>query len=542
MQNTVNPAFNDATELQKYISLLEMTVAQVEENKKNIEQEKVRIETELQVLQLKYNSLLEQFRLSKQRTFAASSEKNIYQMNLFDEADLPMTQEANADIAQEDDTEVVAAYERKKKEACQAKRQALPDHLPREERIYDIPAAEKTCACCGGEKTCFAKDISEQLKVIPPQVVVVSHQRLKYCCKPCEGEISVAPRPDLFLPKSIADASLVAYTIIMKYADHIPLYRQEQIWARHKIELPRNTTCAWVMKAAELCTPLYQALRTEIIASAYVQADETRVQVLKEAGRKNTQQSYMWVYRKAMGAPLVFYEYQETREAKHPQAFLEGFKGHLQTDAYSGYEWLKNKSEIEHIGCMAHARRPFAELQKLSKKTKGLAYRALEMIGVLYQLETKIKDQTPEEKYNERQAHAKPQLEKIHAWLKEHISHTPPQGKLGLAMKYMLNHWKKLTAYIHDGTLHIDNNRVENAIRPFALGRKNWLFAGNPRGARASAILYSLLITAKENGLNEHAYLTLVFNRIRGCKTESDYQKLLPGYLTSEEIALLALK
>lgn len=373
-------------------------------------------------------------------------------------------------------------------------------------------------------------------------MVVVSHQRLKYCCKACEGEISIGPKPDVFLPKSIADASLVAYTIIMKYADHIPLYRQEQIWARNKIELPRNTTCAWVMKAAELCTPLYQVLRGEIIASGYVQADETRVQVLKEAGRKNTQQSYMWVYRKAMGAPLVLYEYQETREARHPQAFLEGFKGHLQTDAYSGYEWLKHHNEIEHIGCMAHARRPFAELQKLSKKTKGLAYRALEMIGVLYQLETKIKDQTPEEKYNERQCHAKPQLEKIHAWLTEYITHTPPQGKLGQAMRYMLNHWKKLIAYTNDGTLHIDNNLVENAIRPFALGRKNWLFAGNPRGARASAILYSLLITAKENGLNEHAYLTLVFNRIRGCKTESDYQKLLPGYLTSEEMILLALK
>ena len=539
MRNTENQLSSDISELQKYILLLEVGIAKITEEKSLVEQ---KAKAELNVLQLKYDYLFEQFKLSKQRQFGSSSERNILQYDLFDEADLPDNTEAQADVEEDPAVEVVEAYERKKKNTGQAKRQPLPDHLPREERIYDIPEAEKTCACCGGEKTCFSRDISEQLKVIPPQVVVISHQRLKYCCEPCEGEVSIAPKPTLLFPKSIADASLVAYTIIMKYTDHLPLYRQEQIWARNKINLPRNTTCAWVMKAAELCLPVYSLMRKLIVASSYTQADETTVQVLKEAGRKNTQKSYMWVYRKAIGTPIIVYEYQQTREAKHPRSFLEGFKGNLQTDAYSGYNWVEDMPVVEHMGCMAHARRPFAELQKLSKKTKGLAYQALEMISVLYQLETKIKDKTAEEKYRERQMHAKPQLEKIHTWLVQHLSHAPPKGKLKQGMQYMVNHWKKLCHYISDGNLHIDNNLIENAIRPFALGRRGWLFSGNPRGAKASAVLYSLLMTAKENGLNQHAYLTFVFNKIRLCETEDDYQKLIPGYINQDEMAALVLK
>ena len=197
---------------------------------------------------------------------------------------------------------------------------------------------------------------------------------------------------------------------------------------------------------------------------------------------------------------------------------------------------------MTHIGCMAHARRPFAELQKLSKTKKGLGYQALEMMGALYKLEDHIKLLTAEEKYKLRQEHAKPQLEKIHAWLIEHVHQAPPKGKLGQGMQYMLNHWHKLIIYIDDGKLNIDNNLVENTIRPFALGRRNWLFAGTPKGAEAGAILYSLLITAKENKLNQHAYLTFVFNRIRACQTEEDYQQLLPGHMPLEEEEKLKLK
>ena len=531
MKYAINTLPNDALSLQEIILSLQEQVDKITE-------EKVKTESELSTVRLKLDYVLEQFKLSKQRQFGRSSEKELVQYDIFDEAGITLPDEAKEDIS---DKKEVITYERKKNTG-KAKRTALPNYLPREVKTYDISDVEKVCACCGSEKVCFGKDISEQLKVIPPQIVVISHQRLKYCCKPCEGEISIAPKPALFLPKSIADASLVAYTIILKYADHIPLYRQEHIWARNQIILPRNTTCAWVMKSAELCEPVWEMIRRLIVLGHYVQVDETTVQVLKEAQRKNTQKSYMWIYRRAEGTPLILYDYQQTREAKHPKAILKGFTGHIQTDAYSGYNWCDILEAVFHLGCMSHARRPFAELEKLSKKKSGLAYQALEMIAVLYKLEAEIKLLSHQQKYEARQAHAKPQLEKIHAWLVKHVSQAPPKGKLGQALHYMKNHWEKLIRYIDDGKLEIDNNLIENVIRPFALGRKNWMFAGNPRGAKAGAILYSLLMTAKENGLNEHAYLTFVFNRIRSCKTDSDYQQLIPGYLTPDEHASLLLK
>lgn len=545
MKYAINTLLNEISSLQKIIIFLHHNIEKIaqenntlQKNHDAILQEKVKTETELATVKSKLDYMLEQFKLSKQRQFGRSSEKDLVQRDMFDEAGITPSVEAEEDVA--DETEEIT-YKRKKN-AGKAKRTALPDYLSREVITYDIPESDKTCTCCGSEKICFGKEISEQLKVIPPQIVVVSHQRLKYCCKPCEGEISLAPKPDLFLPKSIADASLVAYTIILKYVDHLPLYRQEHIWARNKIELPRNTTCAWVMKSATLCEPLVDVMRLELIKGGYVQADETPTQVLNEPKRKNTQKSYMWVYRKAIGPPLILYEYQETREAEHPKRFLAGLKGHLQTDAYSGYDWSDDMPNVIHLGCMTHGRRPFAELQKLDKKSKGLAYQALEIIGVLYHIEAQIKDKTIEEKYQLRQEQAKPQLEKLHAWLLKHVNQAPPKGKLGQAMRYLINHWQKLIRYIDDGRLHIDNNAIENDIRPFALGKKNWLFYGNPRGAKAGAVFYSLLITAKANQLNEHAYLTFVFNRIRACKTEDDYRKLLPGYLTDEETKQLALK
>lgn len=543
MKYALNTLPNDTHSLQEIIVFLHKNVEKMAEEKASLQQshdtilqEKIKTDAELATVRLKLDYVLEQFKLGKQRQFGRSSEQDLIQRDIFDEAGVTLSVEE--DVAEET---AVMTYKRKKK-IGKAKRTSLPDYLPREVKTYDIPESEKTCACCGNEKTCFSKEISEQLKVIPPQIVVISHQRLKYCCKPCEGEISIAPKPDLFLPKSIADASLVAYTIILKYVDHLPLYRQEHIWARNKIELPRNTTCAWVMKSAALCEPLVNVMRLELINSGYVQADETPTQVLSEPNRKNTQKSTMWVYRRAIGTPLILYEYQETREAKHPKHFLAGFKGHLQTDAYSGYDWSDEMPDVTHIACMTHGRRPLAELQKTAKKSKGLAYQALAIIGVLYRIEAEIKDKTVEEKYQRRQEQAKPQLEKLHAWLLKHVNQAPPKGKLGQAMRYLINHWQKLIRYIDDGRLYIDNNAIENDIRPFALGKKNWLFYGNPRGAKAGAIFYSLLITAKANQLNEHAYLTFVFNRIRACSTAEDYRKLLPGYLTAEETKLLLLK
>lgn len=407
---------DNPSELKKYIHSLQNNFQQAEAD---IAKQR----SEFTALKLQYDYLLEQFKLSKQRQFGRSCEKNLLQETLFDEAGAPLPDEVEAELSEETET---ITYERKKR-GC-PKRAKLPAHFPREVRMHDIPESEKICDACGGTKTCFGKDLSEQLKVIPPQFIVIQHQRLKWCCNTCEGEISIAPKPRLFFPKSMADTSLIAYTIIMKYADHVPLYRQEAIWQRYGIPLPRNTLCGWVMKAAELCKPLYEEMKKECQRSRYVQADETPVQVLKEPQRKNHQKSYMWVYRKAVGDPVLIYEYQETRRGQHAKNFLGELKGYVQTDAYSGYDWMHATEDIQHLGCMAHARRPFAELVKLSKKKKGLSHQMLGMIKELYDIERLIKGKAVNERYDVRQEKAKPLLDKIRQWLVEHVNNAPPKG------------------------------------------------------------------------------------------------------------------
>lgn len=515
----------------KYKLLYESSLHEIEKNKQDI----IRLEEKLNLYKVENDFLKEQFRLTQQRQFGSSSEKTPLQDKLFDEAEMPHSEEIEEAVSEVRETTPV---EHKK---SQPKRKPLPDYLPREARVHDIPESDKTCQDCGTKKTCFGKDVSEQLKVIPAQFKVIQHQRLKYCCKSCEGNVSVAPKPMVLFPKSIADASLVAYTIILKYVDHMPLYRQEAIWKRNGVDLPRNTTCAWVIKAAELCEPLYRLMKQQVIDSNYVQADETPVQVLNEKDRKNTQKSYMWVYRKAVGDPIILYEYQQTRQGKHAEHFLMSFEGYLQTDAYAGYNWAEQCSGITRIVCMAHARRYFMDVVKTSKKKNGLAHQAVDLIGELYRIEKAIKNENTDARYKIRQEQAKPQLDKMRRWLNENIGKSPPKSAIGKAMKYLMTNFEKLCTYIDDGRLHIDNNLIENAIRPFAVGKKNWLFAGHPDGAKAGAILYSLLMTAKAHNLNQHAYLTYVFDHLRGCESDEDYLKLLPTDMDLEQRQKLTL-
>lgn len=468
--------------------------------------------------QKKYDNLLEQFKLAQQRQYVASTEKNILQGELFDE---PSEAEAAEEGAPTET--VVAAHTRQQK----PKRQPIPDHFPREVIRHDIDDAEKRCDC-GCEKICFGEEVSEQLDIIPPQIKVIQHVRPKYVCKSCESHISMAPMPWVLLPKSIASAGLVAYTITNKYVDHIPLYRQEAIWQRYGIDIPRSSCCDWILKTAELCEPLIKQLTTHILKSGYVQADETPVQVMKEAQRKNTQKSYMWVYRGGDANNVgVVYEYQETRAAAHPKLVLESFEGYLQTDGYKGYDWVSDKDDIVHLACMAHARRPFAELVKMSKKV-GKSHQAVALIGQLYHVEAKARHLNPWERKALRGKEAKPILDKLKAWLEKSIKGSPPKGKLGNAIKYMLDRWGELNHYLLDGRLEIDNNLIENAIRPFAIGKKNWLFAGSPRGAKASATLYSLIMTCKANDIDPYAYFRYMLDQLRTCSSDEDYNALLP--------------
>ncbi len=336
---------------------------------------------ELASTQAKYHYLVEQIRLAKQKRFGSSSEKNILQADLFDEAGIVLPDEVKEEISDEEEIEV-KGHTRKKHPV----RKPIPADLPREVIVHDIPESEKSCGC-GSTLVKIGEEISEQVKYVPAQLSVIQHVRPKYACKPCQENVKIATMPTLLLPKSIATPELVAHIIVSKYMDHLPLYRQEAIWQRIGIDMPRSSLCGWILKVAELCKPLIKLLRQEIIKHDYIQADETTLQVLNEAGRADTTKSYMWVYKGGdIARPCVVFDYQETRGGYHPQAFLKDFKGYLQTDAYSGYNFTDHNNDITALGCMAHARRPFAELAKITKKT-GLALDAIKYFQRLYVIE-----------------------------------------------------------------------------------------------------------------------------------------------------------
>lgn len=495
--------------------------AQLENKQKIIDQSKA----EISLYKEKYARLIEEIRLAKQQRFSSSSEKNILQPDLFDEAGIELPEEIKEQISEEEVQ--VDSYARKKHPV----RKKLPDYLPREVILHEISEEEKICGC-GEQLIRIGEETSEQLKYIPAKVSVIQHVRPKYACKPCQENVKIAPMPVLLLPKSIATPELVAHTIISKYCDHLPLYRQEAIWERMEIDMPRSSLCGWVLKVAELCEPLVYQLRKNILAYDYAQADETTVQVLDEVGRDNQTRSYMWCYRGGGEKPSIVYEYQETRGGYHAQHFLKDFKGYLQTDAYSGYSWTDNDINIISVGCHAHARRPFAELAKLNKGT-GLAAEALKFYSKLYKVEKIARENnlSADSRHELRQEQSKPVIDNFKIWLDHHLTKTSEQGKIGKAIRYCLNHWNELNNYLKDGRIEIDNNLIENAIRPFALGRKNWLFMGSPAGAKAGATFYSLIETCKANNIEPYQYLCAMLNRIRKCVTEGDCRKLLPQFI-----------
>lgn len=303
----------------------------------NLQQSLQEIEHSLKNEKLKNAYLLEQFRLARQERFAPKSEKNIYQADLFDEAGIE-----KEEIEEEQSTVDVKSYQRKKRPI----RKSLPSDLPREQIIHDIKEEEKVCDC-GTALSRIGEEITEQLKFIPAQLSVIQHIRPKYACKPCQENVRIAEMPPLLLPKSHATPELVSHTIISKYADAIPLYRQSKIWNRVDIDLPRSTLCSWLLNTSQICEPLAEILHRDMLLDDYIQADESPIQVLREPGRKDISKSYLWVYRSENN---IIFDYQQTRGGYHAQQFLKGFKGYLQTDAYSGYHFTEKITEIIHLG------------------------------------------------------------------------------------------------------------------------------------------------------------------------------------------------
>lgn len=483
--------------------------------------------------QARIQFLEEQVLLFKHRQFGKSSEKSTQQTELFDEV------ECERDVSASETAEPVKVDHDGSKKKAKSGRKPLPNTLPRIRIEHDVPEHEKACEC-GCQKTVIGEDTSEQLDIIPAVIQVLVHARKKYACSSCELGVTIADLPKQPIPKSNASPGLLAHIAVAKYQDGLPLYRMETIFKRLGISLPRNTQANWMIKCAELLQPLYNLLNDQLLDSGYIHMDETRVQVLKEPGKTPESLSYMWVRRTGdVAHPIILFDYYPRRSAAVVTSLLGDYQGYLQTDDYASYLKTGVSDGITHLGCMAHARRKFTDAQKVtpSKKGKvGKADMAVNLINVLYTIEAEIRDKTPEEKYRIRQTKSQAQLDKIRTWLDKALQQTLPKGKAGEALAYMNKNWEKLTAYTQDGRLNIDNNPVENAIRPFAIGRKNWMFSSSQQGAKASAMLYSLIETAKANDVEPYAYLRTLFTRLPSCETVKDFERLLPGNVQLETV------
>jgi transposase len=371
--------------------------------------------------------------------------------------------------------------------------------------------------------------------------VVERHIRYKYVCKNCEGlenkegegAVKIAPLPEQLIPKSIATASLLSHIFVSKFADSIPFYRQEQQFWRLGVEISRGAMCNWAMKISQRLEPVIELLGEEMLKGGIINIDETTLQVLEEPGRSAISKSYMWVFRGGPpGKVIILYRYHPSRSGKVVDKFLGDYRGYVQTDGYSGYDYLDKRSGIVHVGCWSHCRRRFVEVVKASENPTwdGKAKEALKFISRLYRIEREVEGRGLDAEMirQERQLRSRPILEEFEKWLKENAPKAPPKSSLGKAYTYMLGQWRRLLRYIEDGNLRMDNNWIENAIRPFAVGRKNWLFSGNPEGASASATIYSIIETAKANGLEPYHYLCYLLEKLLFVQSIEELKNLLP--------------
>jgi transposase len=490
-------------------------------------------ESQIEYLQQRINTL-------EKVIFAPKSEKRRpdegeggTQLHIFNEAEAIEEKKEEAPLT-------IAEHSRKR-----PKRKHLPPDLPRIDVIHDIDESEKVCAC-GAKLSRIGEEVCEKLDIIPAKVEVIRHIRPKYACRSCEGvesdgpTVLIAPPPPQIIPKGIATPGLLAHVAVSKYADALPLYRQEKMFERCGVDLSRSTMAGWMVMAAKSCTPVMDLLYKELHAGPLINVDETPVQVLNEPGRANTTKSYMWVFRGGdPEKPVLIYRYSPTRSGEVAREVLQGYRGYCQTDAFSGYDGLEQAIEgIRLVGCFAHARRNFVKVidarGKGAKKKTGSAEVALGYIGQLYRIEkaTRAAELSPSEIQRFRIDKAKPVLEEFKAWLEKRKNETPPKGFLGKAINYTLSRWSRLIGYLENGHITPDNNAAENAIRPFVVGRKNWLFAGSPNGADAAATLYSLIETAKACRLDPYQYLRLLFEKIPYAHSEADYAALIPQNIT----------
>jgi transposase len=510
---------------QKDIKPMEKMVADLQ--LKLVELEK-KIESKDNVISMLHQQLF----VLKNARFGRRSEKleEDKQLDLgFDEAELLAVQPVEPEEIIETKTVVV----KKKKPG----RKPLPKSIPYVEKIHDISENDKQCAC-GCELTHIGNETSEQLDVLPQVTYRVINIKKKYACKSCEDTIITAKTPKQPFPKSIATAGLVAAVIDAKFNRHLPLYRQEDMFKSMGAEISRTNLGNWVVKAAELLKPIVDEMVIQIQGYDVAYADETVLQVINEKGKLSTSKSYMWLFGGGPPEKRCFvYQYHPNRKDEIAKHFFDSFNGYLHADCYSAYINL-DKERIQHVACMAHARRYFVDIVKATKNKPGIAKSAVEWFAKLYAIEKQLKEDkaTTEQIKQTRTTMATPILTKFKQWLLAQQQTVLPKSPLGKAIFYSIKHWSSLTQYINDGRLEIDNNRSERAIKPFVIGRKNWLFNSTTKGADASSILFSLVQTCKEHNVDVFAYFKYALESAPKCKNEQDIQKLLPYNVKPEQL------
>ena len=417
-------------------------------------------------------------------------------------------------------------------EAARRRRRSLgvlPAHLPRIETTVDID--DKTCSCCGRELHRIGEDVSERLDVVPAQFRVLVTRRPKYACRACEEGVAQAPAPARLIEGGLPTEATVAHVLVSKYADHLPLYRQAQIYARQGINLDRSTLADWVGRAAWHLRPLHERLLEHIRASTKIFADETTAPVL-DPGRGRTKTGQLWAYarddRPFGGAdpPIAVYVYAQNRKAEQPLAHLAGFAGVLQVDGYAGYRALARRNSVQLAFCWSHVRRRFYELAAAGPAP--IASEALERIGALYAVEKHIRGRTADERRAARQEKSRQIVDALEPWLREKLALISQKTKLAEAIRYALSRWDGLTRFIDDGRIEIDSNVVERAIRPIALNRKNALFAGSDGGAENWATVASLIETCKLHRVDPQSYLVDVLTKIVNGHLASKLNELMP--------------
>ena len=402
-------------------------------------------------------------------------------------------------------------------------RKPLPKDLPRRQVEYRLEEDKLPCPCCGTKRVVFGTDVTEQLEYIPSSLFVLEHIRYKYACRSCEGEVAIADKPPQPIEKGLPGPGLLAHVVVSKYADHLPLHRQEEILGRQGVDISRKTMCDWVRDVAEQLRPVTQAMRTEVLASRVVHTDDTIVPV-QDRQRTKMRKARLWVYIGDPEHPHTVYDYTPNRKRDGPARVLEEYEGYLQADAYGGYDGIYAGGAVTEVACWAHARRKFFDA-KSSDSTR--AHAALAFIWRLYEIEREAKGLDDDARKALRQERSVPILEEFEEWMKEESKAVLPKSPLAQAIGYADGQWEALCRFTEDGVLAIDNNIAERALRRVAIGRKNWMFAGSDAGGRWAAVIYSIIATCKDHGVDPFEYIRDILIRIN-THPQSRIRELLP--------------